>query len=148
VSRERELEMAINYGKVVTGGLLAGLVMNVIDTTANFTILASDNTDMLTRLHLDPTAMTNLSSAVPFILADFVIALATVWNYAAIRPRLGPGPSTAVMAALVPFVAVTAVLFGFTSLGVFTWGMIIRGSIEALVSTVLGAIAGAWAYTE
>ena len=140
--------MAINIGKVISGGLLAGLVMNVLDMTWNFTVLAADMEGMVDRLGLDPAVMTDLSYAIPWIVVDFVFGLVIVWNYAAMRPRLGPGPKTAILAGLVPYVAVTAVLYGFTAMGVFSRAMMIKGSAFALISVVVGSLAGAWAYRE
>ena len=56
----REPLMAINSGKVITGGLVAGLVMNVLDMTWNFTVLAADMKVMVDRLRLDPAVMTDV----------------------------------------------------------------------------------------
>lgn len=140
--------MAINSGKVVSGGLLAGLVMNVFDMLWNFTILAGDMKEMIDRMHLDPSIMTDFSKAVPWIVIDFVMGLVIVWTYAAMRPRLGPGVKTAILAGAVPWVAVTAVLYGFTSIGVFTMAMFVKGSALSIISVGAGSIAGAWAYKE
>jgi len=140
--------MAINTGKVITGGVLAGFVMNVLDMTWNYTVLFSDGQEMAARLGLDPAVMTDFSYAVPWIVVDFVLGLVIVWNYAAIRPRFGPGPKTAIFAGLVPYVAVTAVLCGFVGMGIFTETMLLKGSIFALISVVVGSVAGAWAYRE
>ncbi len=79
---------------------------------------------------------------------DFVLGLVIVWTYAAMRPRLGPGPRTAILAGLVPFVSVTAVLCGFASMGVFTQAMLVKSSVFALISVVAGSVAGAWVYKE
>jgi len=140
--------MAINTGKVIAGGLLAGFVMSVLDMTWNFTVLAADMKAMVDQLRLDPAVLTDPSYAIPWIVVDFVIGLVIVWTYAAMRPRLGPGPKTAILAGLVPFVSVTAVLYGFTSMGVFTQAMLVKNSVFALISVVAGSVAGAWVYKE
>jgi hypothetical protein len=140
--------MAINTGKVITGGLLAGLVFNVFDMIWNFTLLASDGMEMVNRLGLDPALLTDFSNAIPWIVIDFVLGFVFVWTYAAMRPRFGPGPKTAILAGMVPYIAVSAVLFGFTSMGVFTMSMFIKSSVLAAISVVAGSLAGAWAYTE
>lgn len=92
--------MAINAGKVIAGGLLAGLVVNVFDMVVNFTMLSGDMTEKASRL------------------------------------RLGPA------------VAIAAVMYGFTSIGVFTMSMFVKNSCFAIVSMAAGGLAGAWAYTE
>ena len=140
--------MAINTGKIVAGGLLAGVVFNVGDFLINTVLLAQQSAEMMRRLGLDPTAFESPSAMVPWIVIDFMFGLLVVWTYAAIRPRFGPGVSTAIIAGLIPFLGVTLVLAGFTSMGVFTTSMFVKGSAAALVNTLIAAVAGAWVYTE
>lgn len=140
--------MALNTGKVVAGGLLAGLVFNVGDFLINAVLLAAENRDFLTRLGLDPAAMETFTGMLPWIVIDFLFGLLVVWTYAAIRPRFGPGVRTAVLAGLIPFVAVSLVLAGFTSMGVFATSMFVKGTVASFVNVTVGSIAGAWVYTE
>jgi len=140
--------MAMNTGKVIVGGLVAGLVFNVGDFLINTQVLAADNAAFMTRLGLDPAAMESFSGMAPWIVVDFLMGLLIVWTYSAIRPRLGPGVSTAIVAGLIPYLGATLVLAGFTSMGVFTTAMFIKGSIAALVNISIGSVAGAWVYTE
>ena len=139
---------SINTGKVITAGLLAGLVFNIVDTVSNFTVLAPDMNAMVERLHLDPAIMTDFSKAIPWIAIDFILGILVVWTYASIRPRFGPGPKTALLAGLVPYLAVTVVLYGFTVMGVFTMAMYLKSSVFAAISLSLGSLAGGWAYKE
>jgi hypothetical protein len=140
--------MAINTGKVVAGGLLAGLVLNVLDVTENMTVFAAENEAMLKRLNLNPAIATDFSYAVPWIVVDFVMGLLVVFTYAGLRPRFGPGPKTAVIAGSILWLAVTSVLTGFASMGVFTESMVIKGSLFAIVNVAIGSVVGAWVYTE
>lgn len=140
--------MAMNTGKVVVGGLVAGLVYNIGDFVINTMLLAADNAAFLTRLGIDPAAMESFAGMLPWIVIDFLFGLLVVWTYAAIRPRFGPGVSTAIIAGLIPFLAVTLILGGFTSMGVFTTTMFIKGTAASLVNTLVGAVAGAAMYTE
>ncbi|MGH9658072.1 MAG: hypothetical protein ACRD96_05970 [Bryobacteraceae bacterium] len=140
--------MAINTGKVVTGGLLAGVVFNAFDMLWNYTVLAADMEAFARRVNLDPAIMTDFSYAIPWIVVDFLFGLLVVWNYAAIRPRFGPGPKTAIYAGLVPYFGVLLVMYGFTSMGVFTMDLWMKQAVLALITTVVGSVAGAWAYKE
>jgi hypothetical protein len=143
-----EADMAMDAGRIVAGGMVAGVVMNVCDFVSNTTVLKDDMAGIAQKFGTDPAAAASLSGAVPFIIADFVLGLTVVWTYAAIRPRLGPGPKTAVLAALVMFVSISAVLWAFTTMGMMPMGAFVRGSVEALISIALGSIAGAWVYKE
>ena len=140
--------MAINTGKVIAGGLLAGVVLNVFDVVGNMTLFAEDNAEMLKRLNLNPAVATDFSFAVPWIVVDFVVGLLIVFTYAGFRPRFGPGARTALIAGFALWLAVTAVLTGFTSMGVFTQSMMIKGSLFALVNTAVASVVGAWVYSE
>lgn len=139
---------SINAGRVVIGGLLAGVVMNALDMFWNFVVLKDDMIGISQRLGMDPAAATSFSTAVPWIVVDFVMGLAVVWNYAAIRPRFGPGVSTAILAGIVPFLASGAVVYGFSSMGLMPMSAFVKGALAAIVTMSLGSIAGAWAYKE
>jgi hypothetical protein len=85
----------LNWGRVVLGGMLAGVVLIV---------LAAASTALFRQPGL-PTAMQALrpstgGSGAPlfFIFAFLFLGVLMVWWYAAIRPRFGPGPKTAAIA--------------------------------------------------
>jgi hypothetical protein len=92
--------------------------------------------------------MESASVAVSWIIVDFLFGILVVWNYAAIRPRFGPGVKTALLAAFPLWGAVTLILFGFTNMGLFTMPLFIKGTIYSVVNTAIGSVAGAWAYKE
>src|SRR5438034_6384864 len=111
---------SINTGKVVAGGLLAGLVANAFDFVTNTYILAPDWQAWATSHNLDPGAMTDPKVAGTWIAIDFLFGILIVWTYAAMRPRFGAGAKTAVLAGLAIYLAPTLVLLGFTMLGMLT----------------------------
>jgi hypothetical protein len=139
---------SINTGRVVTGGLVAGVVANACDMVTNFTLLKDDMTEVARRVGADPAVLASFSGAVPWMLVDFVLGMLMVWTYAAMRPRFGAGPKTAILAGLVPYLSATAVVYGFTSFGLMSVGAFLRGSAAALVSMMLATLAGAWVYKE
>jgi hypothetical protein len=140
--------VAINIGKVIVGGLVAGLVLNIGDFVINGFVLAEEQMALLQRFGLDVPAPTNVAALLPWVVIDFLFGILTVWTYASIRPRFGPGASTAIVAGLIPYLGATLVLAGFTSMGLFTWSLFAKGSIAALINTAIGSVAGAWVYTE
>ena len=140
--------MAINTGKVITGGLLTGFVFNVFDMLWNFTVLQADGLAMAARLNLNPAVITDFSYQIPWIVIDFVLGILTIFIYAGFRPRFGAGPKTAVMAGLMPWVAISSIMCGLAWMGVFTETVVIKISLLTIVNVVVGSIAGAWAYKE
>jgi hypothetical protein len=139
---------SINTGKVVTAGLLAGLVYNVMDFIWNTTVLAEDYRANATRLGLDPAAAESPTGIATWVVIDFLLGILVVFTYAAMRPRFGPGPKTAITAGMVLFLAVTLVLFGFATGGMLTMGLVAKGTVLSLITTILGSAAGGWAYKE
>ena len=105
---------AINYGRVVLGGLVAGVVANIGDFVVNNMIMADDMIRMAQRLNLNQAVMASAAVGMTWVVVDFVYGTLIVWTYAAIRPRFGPGPGTAIKAGLVLWAAVAAVLFRFS----------------------------------
>ena len=138
----------INYGRVVLGGLAAGVVANVCDFVTNGYLMADDSRRMAQRLGLDWNAVAGTSTAITWVVIDFLYAMLMVWTYAAIRPRLGPGPATAMIAGLVTFAPPTMILFGFQQMGIFTPDAFIKSAFFSLVTALLASLTGGWVYRE
>jgi len=82
----------INWGRVVLGGLLAGVVLNVVDWLTYGVWLKADMAAAMQALGKQPGAM---DSAIPLWVAlDFVSGIGLLWVYAAIRPRNRAPPTT------------------------------------------------------
>ena len=139
---------SINTGKVIAGGLVAGIVANAIDFVTNMYVLAPDYVDLAKAHNFDAAGFNSPAVAMTWVAVDFVFGFLLVWTYAAMRPRFGPGVMTAILAALPLFLAPTAVIFGFTMMGMFTMAMFVKGTVGAIVSTFAAAIAGAAVYSE
>jgi hypothetical protein len=138
----------INTGRVVLGGLAAGLVFNIVDAVINGLILTADFADNATRLGLDPAAMEAPAAIAAWVVVDFLLGLLAVWTYAAMRPRFGPGPKTAILAAFPLFSAITLILFGFHVMGIFTAAVFIKGTLCSGANMAIGTLAGACVYKE
>lgn len=138
----------INMWKVVTGGLLAGIVFNVFDFVINGFLILDDFAANSARLGLDPATQTAPDVIATWVIIDFIFGLTVVFLYAAIRPRFGAGVKTALLAGFLIWICPTAILLGFAKSAIFTmaiWGKML---IPTLISACAGAVAGAWAYTE
>jgi hypothetical protein len=138
----------INYGRVALGGLAAGGVANACDFVISTFLMAGDLQRMTRRLNLDWEVVNGPGVLVTWTIVDFLYATLMVWTYAAIRPRFGPGPKTAILAGLVIFAAATVVLFGFQSMGIFTMDSFIKNALFSLGTAVLASLAGGAIYKE
>ena len=137
---------SINMGRVVGGGLVAGLLINVSEFVLNAVVLADDMTAAMAALNRPPI---DNGMIVWFVLLAFGIGIMTVWVYAAVRPRFGPGVWTAICASLV--VWGLAYLYPNVStiiLGLFPTRLLIIATVWGLVEVLVAGVAGAWIYTE
>lgn len=136
----------MNYARVLLGGLLAGLVLNIGEWLLNAKVLETQMKDFMSRHNFTEPGGNFLIVAVGL---TFVMGIVLVLGYAMIRTRLGPGVKTAIIAGLFAWFGVyfysgiiNGVLFGIpmgTMVMILVWG---------LVEYALAAIAGAWLYKE
>ena len=132
---------SMNFPRLLIGGLAAGLVINVGEFILNGLILADDLDALRSVLGLSPPSAIQLAAGSGIM---FVYGIALIWIYAAIRPRFGPGPMTAMIAGLT-FWVIAYVLFTTTLLasGMFTARLtlisILWGVVEAPVAALIGA---------
>jgi hypothetical protein len=141
--------MPINKQRLITGGLAAGLVMNLIGGVVNGMLMGPRmNAEM-------EAAVPGLTARMPMttvitvnVLTEFVLGILIVWIYAAIRPRYGPGPRTAIYAALVPWICGLFFYSGWLLTGMMTSASYAIVSLVALVNVIAGGLVGAWLYRE
>lgn len=138
--------MSINTGRVVLGGLLAGLVLNIGEFIFNDFVIGTQMKSWLAEHKFAEPSGTFVAIAVGM---TFVLGIVIVFTYALIRPRLGPGVNAAIVAGLISwFVAylyvgiINGVLFGLSV------KIICITMVWGLVEYSLAAIVGAWAYKE
>ena len=136
----------INVGRVILGGLLAGLVVNISETVLNLFVVAQAMEISLSARNLPPVGVWAI---VCFVCFAFVLGIVTVWLYAAVRPRFGPGVQTAAIAGLA--VWFFAYLYGAVAIvlmGMLGKKVMLISTLWGLPEIVIASIAGAWAYKE
>jgi hypothetical protein len=84
-------------GKVVLGGLAAGLIINIGEVILNIPLLGAELDQALQARNLPPVGGGAIAY---FVAVCFLLGILIVWTYAAVRPRLGPGPKTALTVAV------------------------------------------------
>jgi len=140
---------AINTSKVVVGGLVAGVVLNVIDFISNTFIVGErfkPDWDAI-----NPQLWTNMMatrSIITYVVVDFVLGILLVWTYAAIRPRFGPGPKTAANASILLWLVGGALYAGLMAGGLVSLRAYLVFALIALVNLLIAGWVGAKLYTE
>jgi len=136
----------INWLRVVLGGLLAGVVLNLYDWLLNGVILMNDWNTALQAL--GKTQMGG-HMVVWFVVSDFLLGIWLLWAYAAIRSRYGAGPKTALVAGLGAWAlyglinTLSAGAMGLLPANLFHWNL-----LASLIMYPVATVAGAWVYQE
>src|SRR5687768_3095800 len=134
--------MAINTSKVVVGGLAAGVVANVLGYLLFSMWLGPKFVAEFTAASPALGEKAATGSPVPQIVTSFVVGFLLVWLYAAMRPRFGPGPKTAIIAAIV--VSILGFLFHMDlwTLGLTSPATYMMATVAALIQTIGAAWVG------
>ena len=136
----------INMGRVLLGGLLAGLVINIGEYLFNEVLFKGQLKAVFDSLRVPEPSGNFIAVAV---VLSFALGIVIVWLYAMIRPRYGPGPKTAICAGLIAWFLICiycnllwAILLSFPR------NFVVIGIVWCFIEYCLAAIAGAWLYRE
>ena len=138
--------MKINFGRVLLGGLVAGLILNIGEYLLNDKVLAKEMGQFFKKCGFPLPGTTFIVIAV---VITFILGIVIVAGYAAIRPRFGPGPKTAIIAGLFAWFGV--VVYGNVialGLGIIPTNMFALVLGWEIVEYLLATLAGAWLYRE
>src|SRR6185295_12538975 len=137
---------SINLGRVILGGFVAGVIINLFEFVLNGVLLANQWTDLMASIN---RPVLGLNDIIIFNVMGFVMGLVAVWTYAAIRPRFGAGVKTSVYAALLTWITAYVLATGTPYvMGVFTMEMSLTLVLVGLVEIIVATIVGAWLYKE
>ena len=135
----------INGKRIVLGGIVAAVIVNVGEGLLGL-LLRKDYEAAIRALgiHMEP----DLATLLP-IAWSVVVGILAIWLYAAIRPRYGPGPRTAVRAGLALW-AFSTVTFSvaMASLRIFPVRLMAIATAWSLVEIIVAVVVGASLYRE
>jgi hypothetical protein len=141
--------MAINTSKVVSAGMAAGVVNNIIGFVG-FGLLLGPRMQaeaVAVAPALEGRGMGGAAIATN-VVSQFVIGLLLVWLYAAMRPRFGPGMKTATLAALVVWLCGLLFHVDWLLVGMMSPASYVMASAMAIVQVVAAAAVGGMLYRE
>ena len=135
----------INWGRVLAGGIVAGIIINLFEYVTNGRVLAADWAAAMQTLGRQMP-----SSAIPiFTVWGFLVGISAIWLYAAARSRFGPGPGTAVLIGFAYWVI--GYLFPSLinwALAIFPARLLAITTVVGLVEIIVASLAGASIYKE
>jgi hypothetical protein len=136
----------IDTGRVILGGIVAGIICDIFEYVLNGIVLR-DQWNTISTTHSLP--MIGMNEIVIFNILGLVTGIAAVWAYAAIRPRFGAGPMTAVYAALLIWVVGYVIPNVFQTVsGLVPRNMMLTITVVGLVEIIVATLAGAYIYKE
>jgi phosphotransferase system glucose/maltose/N-acetylglucosamine-specific IIC component len=123
----------VNRSRILLGGLLAGLVIDTGEYLLHHLVFPDDWKKALQTLN--PSLATKVPDDFVVLTAGgLILGTLTVWLYAAILPRYGPGARTAIRAALA--VWIPGYFFGLLAMYLFD----ILPPVLALLSMAMGFV--------
>lgn len=137
----------MNIKRVVLGGLLGGVVANLVSMIIGLALLMP-RYELLQKSGIF-RAEPRLPFAPLWILLLLVIPIGLVWLYAAARPRLGPGPVTALRIGLT-----VGLIAGLPyNMAAYAWSyeggfVALWHAIDTMAGYTLATLVGAWFYRE
>jgi hypothetical protein len=151
ISLRRDVMGKINAGRVVVGGLLAGLVMNASEAFLHAGVLAADGARLLEDWKARGLEVDVRPSQLLWLFGiTFLLGILAVWTYAAIRPRFGAGPRTALLAGLAVWAMSYLYAGVYIDAGIpvypskLAWLPVGWGLVEIPLATLVGS----WIYRE
>jgi hypothetical protein len=136
----------INSGRVLLGGLVAGVILTIGEYLINDVILRKQMEDTFSRFNVSKPGNNFIVAAT---VMTILLGIVLVWLYALIRSRLGPGPKAAVVAAIILWFGVyvyTGVINGM--LFQIPMNLMLIGFVWGFAEYVVAALAGGALYSE
>jgi hypothetical protein len=137
----------INIGRLILGGIVAGIAIDLLDYLVDGIWLAPRWADGMGLLGKPGFSQVQL---IWFNVLGLLTGIAAIWVYAAIRPRFGAGIKTAIIAGVaVWIVGVLLPNAGFMyAMKLFSHHLTLYTTLGGFVEVVFGTVAGASVYRE
>jgi hypothetical protein len=144
-----KMEVRINVHKLLVGGLIAGVVLSVIDVAMYGVVLKAPMAAAWKAAGRPTMTDTQRDLEVPLsIFLDFVVGVLLVWIYAAILPRFGAGVGTALKGGLAGWFLASVLSAAYWVQGVMPFGIMIITVLVLLVEYCIAVVIGAKFYSE
>ena len=142
--------MAINTSKVVVAGLAAGVVMIVLDFLIQMMLGARMTADLNAfQAGLgDSMSTMDMNVMIGYFVMDLVIGMLLAYTYAAIRPRFGPGPKTAIIAGLMFWIFGSIVSSNYLIMGMMSRSLWLTYGLIYLVCLIIASLVAGALYKE
>jgi len=137
----------VNYGRVILGGVVAGVIVDISESLVNALLLERQWADAMAKI--GKSAVFGAAQIAAFNVWGLLVGLFAVWLYAAIRPRYGAGPRTALCAGLGTWFGVYLLsVLPSIAVDVFPASLMLTATAIGLAEMVIATQVGAYLYKE
>lgn len=138
----------LNWGRLLIGVVIAVVIMFFSDGFLHEKILSADWVAVYRNLGV-PEPHHESSGIIYFVIFELGRAFTAIFLYALMRSFFGAGPKTAVIAAIVGWIAFSVTgPAEFIPLGFYSTTLWWKVAAYQLVTSILATVAGAWAYRD
>ncbi|MEW6543430.1 MAG: hypothetical protein AB1411_07450 [Nitrospirota bacterium] len=137
----------INWNRVLLGGIVAGVIIDVVEWLLHGVILGPQWRQAMREL--GKPLVESPENVLFFIMLGFAYGIAAIGTYAAIRPRFGAGMTTALYAGLgVWFLGYCLPTLAWFPMMLFPRRLLVTAMLVGLIEVLAATVAGAWLYQE
>ena len=138
----------INWGRLILGALIVAAICFVSDGFLHQRLISEQWETLFAALGVTMREHAGWTM-IYFVIFELGRGFLTLFLYVLLRPRLGPGVTTAAWAGLVAWVAYSFTgPVQFIPLGFFSEELWVSAGAYQLVASIIAAIAGAAVYRE
>jgi len=136
----------INVGRWILGGLVAGVVIWLIEGAASMLYMGVAEAALAEHgFAMDLTA----GFIAATVLVSVITGLVLIFVYAAMRPRFGAGARTAVVAAVTLWSGgYLMTLIGYGMIGLYPSGLLVIWGAIGLAEMIMASLVGGMIYRE
>ncbi len=136
----------INMGKVLVGGIVAGIVASIGEFVLNEYVIGAQMRDSFAAMNIPEPGGSTIAV---FIVFTVVAMCAAMWIYAALRGSMGAGPKTAACAGILAWVLGPLwVTPWFVAMGMGSMSGAVIALVWQLVEYPVAIMAGAYFYSD
>jgi hypothetical protein len=138
------MKNSINMKRVLIGGFIAGMIINIIDTPNGALISGPKITEFLTAHGITASPFV----APYFLFIHLIFGIFLVGAYALMTPILGETRKNALYATLLVLIPTRLFSLGFTFMGLLPFSLFLTLSASVIIGFGVGGIVGCWFYSR
>jgi hypothetical protein len=139
----------INTGRVIIGGIIAGIICFLGDGIVHGVLLKEHWAAIMAALGRSGAGNLAQRGFGYFLVYDLLKGVLAIWIYAAALPRFGAGAGSALLAAFTVWLLVIPVpTLGLLPMAFFSAKFAVLWSLYGLLPIIIGTLIGAFFYRE